>query len=254
MPQTLKTPRKFYEDLAENYDDMTGFEKRARNERTILETLQQKFGFKSALDTACGTGLHAILLQQMGVKTVGVDISSKMLERARINADRAGVKVTWILCSLEKMIKSVDQSFDVILCLGNSLPHIQNQRQLQKILQECNQMLSYNGRIICQLLNYNKILKERQRVVNITKNNHILYIRFYDFLIKKLQFNILKINENTAPPFYTLNNTLLNPFTREQLQQSLQRANYSKIEFYGDLNLSDFIEDKSSNLVMIAQK
>ena len=43
------------------------------------------------LDAGCGTGVHAIRLCQMGAKVCAVDISSTMLDEARLNAAAAGL-------------------------------------------------------------------------------------------------------------------------------------------------------------------
>jgi ubiquinone/menaquinone biosynthesis C-methylase UbiE len=52
----------FYKQLADPYDLMTRFEERFKNEKKILQKWQHKLPFQSALDVACGTGLHSILL------------------------------------------------------------------------------------------------------------------------------------------------------------------------------------------------
>src|SRR5450759_5585098 len=45
------------------------------------------------LDTACGTGMHAIVLAQHGYTCAGADLSAGMVEHARANAAAAGVGV-----------------------------------------------------------------------------------------------------------------------------------------------------------------
>jgi len=254
MIHSVKTPLDFYEHLADTYDDMTHFTSRKKKEQTILQNLMKKFKFKTALDTACGTGLQAILLQKMGVKTIGADISQKMLDRAKKNARRSGVTLTWIHSSLQNLTKSLRQTFDIIFCLGNSLPHVSKKNQLQDVLKQFYELLNPRGGIILQLLNYHKILQNKERIVHITKQDHREYVRFYDFSSKKIQFNILQIDWETHPPSYSLQSTTLYPYTKSELKQALEIAGFNRIKYYSDLQLSKFTEKKSRNLIVIAQK
>src|SRR4029079_18395534 len=48
------------------------------------------------LDVACGTGNATIPAAQAGADTVGLDITPKLLDDARRNADAAGVEIEWV--------------------------------------------------------------------------------------------------------------------------------------------------------------
>ena len=52
----------FYDNLADDYDAMTGFEKRFVHERPFFNLLMQRYGITSALDAGAGTGFHSLLL------------------------------------------------------------------------------------------------------------------------------------------------------------------------------------------------
>ena len=249
-----KTSTNFYRDLADNYDEMTRFEERVEPERSILTGLRKKYKFNTALDVACGTGLHAILLQEIGVDTTGVDNSRDMLDKANANASRLGTPLTWIHSDIQTLTKVIDRNFDVIFCVGNSLPHLTSEQHLRKAFQEWYQLLNPDGQIIIQILNYTKILKEKERIINITKQKKREYIRFYDFLEQKLQFNVLMIDWEKHPPLRSLKSTILYPYESEVLKRYLQQEDFSNLEFYGDLSLANYSEDKSPNLVIIAQK
>lgn len=254
MLPTSNTSIDFYRDLADDYDNMTRFQKRLQREQSILKSLQKRYQFKTALDIACGTGLHAILLQKTGVNTVGVDNSQPMLEKAHKNAMEAGVNVTWIHSDMRKLTKSIDQTFDVIFCVGNSLPHLTTEKQLLNAFQEWHNLLNSNGNIIIQILNYTKILKDKERIVNITRQEQREYIRFYDFLYRRLRFNVIVLNWEKQPPLQSFNSTMLYPYEKTSLATVLHQAGFINLEYYGNINLTSFSEDNSPNLVITAQK
>ncbi len=53
-----------------------------------------------AVVLGCGTGTNAIYLAQQGFDVTGIDIAPTALTRAKEKADRAGVKVRWVLADV----------------------------------------------------------------------------------------------------------------------------------------------------------
>lgn len=105
------------------YDDKIFFEKYSKMDRSIkglagagewetLETLLPDFKGKRILDLGCGFGWHCQYAVEHGAKAVtGVDISEKMLEKAREKTDSA-------ICYLQSSIEDISfqpDSFDVVL-------------------------------------------------------------------------------------------------------------------------------------------
>src|SRR5579863_1817477 len=66
------------------------------------------------LDVACGTGVVAITAARAGAKVSGLDLTPKLLERARENAAIAGVEVEFVEGDAEAL-PYPDASFDVVL-------------------------------------------------------------------------------------------------------------------------------------------
>lgn len=244
----------FYQKLASHYDAMTRLEQRWNSEREILQKWLQKFPFRRGLDAACGTGLHALLLSQLGVEMWGADISKEMLKQARKNARTAGVSVKWIQAPLEKLTKNIHHQFQAVLCLGNSIPHLLTKSQLLSTFQNFYHLLEPGGRVILQLLNYHKILSDKQRIIGIHRKDNLEFIRFYDYKGKLINFNILTIIWEKQKAISELQSTLLYPYTLDELQNYLQKVNLFPIAVYGDMHFSKFARKTSPNLVMVAQK
>jgi len=106
------------------YDDLKFFEqygKMNRSQRGLegagewyaLKEMLPSFAGKSVLDLGCGFGWHCRYVMENGAKSViGVDISEKMLERARTINDLDGIEYS------RKAIEDVDYPaghFDVVL-------------------------------------------------------------------------------------------------------------------------------------------
>jgi SAM-dependent methyltransferase len=69
---------------------------------------------QNILDVACGTGVVAVTAARRGAIVLGLDLSPVLLERARHNADLAGVSVAFTEGDAEAL-PYPDASFDVVL-------------------------------------------------------------------------------------------------------------------------------------------
>ncbi|NOY57876.1 MAG: class I SAM-dependent methyltransferase [Calditrichaeota bacterium] len=241
----------FYDDLAADYDNMTKFAQRLEKTKPLMEKWHSRFKFSSVLDAACGTGLHSCVLAQMGINTTGADISLQMLEKAKRNATQLGVKVEWIHSSMQDLQKHCSETFDVVFCLGNSLPHLLTKSDLENTLTNFAALLNNNGIFVAQLLNYERLLKNRERIINIARYEDQNIVRFYDFDQHLIQFNILTFRWMGEKVSHKLQSTPLFPYTKEEISDALLLQGFKKAEFYGGMNFESFNEDTSANLVVI---
>ncbi|MFH1892834.1 MAG: class I SAM-dependent methyltransferase [Candidatus Zixiibacteriota bacterium] len=244
----------FYENLADRYDLMTRFDQRIVKDGNVLRAWVEKYGIKSAIDVACGTGLHSILLAKMGVQTVGTDISKPMLDRARENAVRQDVVVDFRQVSMEHLGESVDQRFDALFCLGNSLPHILNESDLDKVAKSFSDCLVSGGIAVIQLLNYHRVLENKKRLVGIHKVGTTEFVRYYDFFPEYLRFNILMIDSQNGTQLREIESTTLYPYTKAELEPHLLGSGFRSIEYYGDMKFTPYDPESSTDLVISARK
>ncbi|GAK57351.1 putative methyltransferase [Candidatus Vecturithrix granuli] len=244
----------FYEEIAAYYDTMTRFQERMPGETAMLKTWVERYQFHSVVDIACGTGLHAIILAQLGLRTVGADISAVMLNIACDHAREMGVEATWIQTSMEQARYKIQGKYKAVFCLGNSLPHLLNHATLQSALKSFYSLLSPGGIVVIQLLNYHHILAEQQRIIGIHRQGTTEFVRFYDFYPDRIRFNVLSIDWQNGIPVHTLNSTPLYPYQKDELESVLATQGFGAFEYYGNMTFHPFEELSSPNLVMVARK
>jgi len=249
-----KDSKKFYASIATDYDQMTNFETRLENEIEVLKKWQERYKFKSILDVACGSGLHSIAFKKIGLEVIGVDLSAEMIQLAEHNAKRQNVNIEWICSGMQDLSNKVSSSFDAVFCLGNSLPHLLTREDLQNTLRGFNRILNQGGIVVLQLLNFSRILKHRERIVNITRKNELGFIRFYDFIDPLIQFNILRIDWRNDKAKHQLYSTELFPYLQKDLIGESYSAGFKKVENFGTMNFDSFDEDTSANLILVGTK
>lgn len=89
------------------------------------------------LDVACGTGNSTIPFATRGYQTAGVDGSPAMLSVARAKAATAGLEIEFAeqdMLNLQPWALKTAPTFDLVICLYDSLNYICDPRQLQAAL------------------------------------------------------------------------------------------------------------------------
>lgn len=263
-----------YEQIASHYAEITGEENRAGPARAFLAELRRRHPFASVLDVACGTGLHAVMLAEMGVSVTAADISPAMLAHAQTRAaaldlapgdppgassDSPGASgalgsIRFLQAPMQDLTGRLAGPFDAILCLGNSLPHLLAPGDLQAALAGFAGLLADRGVLVLHLLNYSRILARGERIVGVTRDGPYEFVRFYDFLDGLVRFNVLTLHWRDGQCDSELASALLRPYTRGDLEPPLRAAGLPRIDLHTGMNFGPFDEQESDTLTIVAGK
>jgi SAM-dependent methyltransferase len=253
-----------YEQIASHYGQITGEESRAAPAKAFLAELRRRHPFGSVLDVACGTGLHAVMLAEMGAAVTAADISPAMLERAQARAaalhlapgDSPGASgsIRFLQAPMQELTGLLAGPFDAILCLGNSLPHLLAPADLSAALAGFAGLLAGRGVLVLHLLNYARILARGERIVGVTRDGQYEFVRFYDFLDGLVRFNVLTLHWREGRCDSELASALLRPYTRADLEPPLRAADLPCIDLYTGMNFAPFDEKESDTLTIVARK
>jgi SAM-dependent methyltransferase len=115
--------------LFREYDDMPELEKMA------LAVCEGK-----TLDVGAGTGVHALLLQQMSKEVMAIDTSEIAVEIM----NKSGVKST----KCTNFFDLKDQTYDTILMMMNGIGFIGQLQYFKKFLAKANSLLNPGGQIL----------------------------------------------------------------------------------------------------------
>ncbi len=257
VTQSVPTERSiadFYDVLASDYDAMTGFEKRFAVERPFLRMIVERYGVNTAVDAGCGTGFHSLLLTQLGVAVTAVDASQVMLEKVLRHAVQLQLPVKTVTADFRTLANSVHEQFDAVFCLGNSLAHVLQEDDLHDSLTNFFNVIKPDGLLFIQILNFDRILVQRERVQSVKEVDNTTFIRLYDFGSDRVQFNILTLRKNNGIIEHDLQSIPLRPLCKTELAAALQECGFHDLSFYGGIALDAFMPQTSKDLVVIARK
>jgi SAM-dependent methyltransferase len=244
----------FYDRLAPDYDEMTGFGKRFVHEKPFFRPLVENLNIATALDAGCGTGFHSLLLAQLGVRVTAVDVSGGMLDRLELHGREMGLDIRPV-CSDFHGIKNVAPGpFDAVFCMGNTLPHLLSEEEIRIALANFSAILRPGGTLLFQILNYDRILATRERVQGARESNGVTFVRFYDFDDTRglVHFNILRLEKKEDRLTTGLITVPLLPVTSARIVSILEECGYRQIGTFGSIAMDPFNPSLSKDLVIIA--
>jgi hypothetical protein len=103
-----------------------------------------------------------------------------------------------------------------------------------------------------QLLNYQRILVLRERVLNVKEQGDAIYVRFYDYTERLIHFNILKLTRTSSGWETGIRTISLMPWQSEDLLHALERTGFGDIKFFGAISQEHFIPERSKDLVVLS--
>jgi glycine/sarcosine N-methyltransferase len=175
-----------------------------------------------------------------------------MLKIAETNAARMNAKIELHNYSADNIPGEFNSQFDLVVSLGNTFANISKDKFIDSI-KTCQDLLKPKGQLLIQVLNYEKIISENQRIVNITEGKDNYFIRFYDFLEEHILFNILTFSK-TDPAQNKIISTKIYPHTLENFKSGLEKAGFNTFQFYSNFELLSFNMEQSKDLVVRAIK
>lgn len=232
--------------IARHYDLMVDWKKRFAGEFPILLKVFTKHKVKKVLDIGTWTGEYTIGLAKKGVKVVGLDnhnIMINMSEKKRAKLpEKVRRNVSFVLTDYTDFSGKLPEKMDAAIIMGNSLPYIPVSlsvlfSQISKSLKE------KNATVVLQVLNFEKVLKSKNRLVSFiiqkgegTEKEH-LFMEFFDQPKGKTIMHHVVIfdsdGENwrykgiTSVPVYDIR--------RQDIEIVLRKSGFKKIKYAGNI-------------------
>jgi glycine/sarcosine N-methyltransferase len=158
----------YYETFAADYDwifDNDGLaDGFAINHPATARLLKQAGPGSTVLDAACGTGSNAAALARRGYRVRATDGSDAMVAQAAARFGREHLEVPVSRSLWADLPAAVDERFDVVLCIGNSLVHADRREAMIGALAGLRQMARPGGHVVVDSRNWEKLHDERRTV------------------------------------------------------------------------------------------
>ncbi|BFH72577.1 class I SAM-dependent methyltransferase [Sulfurisphaera javensis] len=128
-----------------------------------INEVTKKYNVKGnkVLDVPCGIGRVSYYLNKLGYNITGVDISEKMINKAKENV-KQGI---FIRGDMRKLSEVVKEKFDIVINIFNSLGYYEEEDDL-KILRELREVTSQDGIVIVNLENRDFMIYNKPEILH----------------------------------------------------------------------------------------
>lgn len=221
----------FYESIAEYYDYI--FPLDDGQVEFVRTSIPQPHPGKEVLDIGCGTGSLAVALAGHGFRVTGIDLDSAMVERAQ-SKGRNEASLSFLQMDMRELSgRFAPSSFDAVLCLGNTLVHLDTGEDVLSVLGASRDLLRTGGRLLLQILNYDYILDRQTPGLPTIENEQVRFERFYRYDGKDGPISFRTVLTVKTAGLVVENEIILHPLRRHQLDAMLRQAGFREISFYG---------------------
>lgn len=235
---------KFYRDIAKYYD-------------YIFPITQAKIDFirelagkppKDILDVACGSGGYSKVVNEIGHNVIAIDLDEKMIDKLKEKERDIDARVFNMM-----QLGELQKKFDLIFCIGNSLVHLNNNKEIFQFLKVCKNSLNSRGKLLIQIINYDRVLAKGVKNLPTIKNEEVdlVFERNYEYLSEeqKIDFKtILRVDGQELE-----NNVLLHPIKSKELLGLIKESGFTDIKTYGSFNKDEYDQLVSFPLIVVAE-
>ena len=257
----LKFEMSSFDDVALAYDDAIDWTARLAREMPFLTSRLGDPKGKRVLDLACGTGRHSVAFTLEGAEVIGIDNSEIMLSRAKEHATSNDVSPKFILGKMKEFESKATSTYDLIICLGNSLALLDDLNVLETLLSSVYNSLNDDGVFIAQALNFEEIHRSGfrffpQKGGKMDTGEDVVFSRFYEHtdppnsstLVMSAQ---MKVKDEWTSLVSTQKVLNLNS---NLMKRYLAQAGFQETRFYSDYSESLFVGSDDRNMVIHSRR
>jgi len=247
-----------YDNLLEYYDEIfpidqervSFMEELAR--RTRPANVDKNYRTQ-VLDVGCATGTFALTLMRRGMDVTGIDLNSTMIQSACRRNPEPRTNARFFLMDMMEVGKTFAHGrFDLILCLGNTIVHLDGPDQILAFLRQARDLLRPGGAFVFQTVNYAKVMSEDIMRLPTIETSRARFEREYRRRDDgKLSFEATLFASNGQPVFR--DRIALYPATPAELTELVKEAGLKRLDLFEDF-AGDTLKGSSLGVVGVASR
>lgn len=182
-----------------------------------------------AIDLGAGCGFQSIPLARLGFSVTAIDLDQKLLNELKVNA--SNLDITTIQDDLINFEQYVDNKAELIVCMTDTLLHLESKEKVSTLLQKIFIVLESKGKLIITFRDLSQELSELDRFIPLRNNEQRIFTCFLEFesdtvkvhdLVYQKDHNGWKLNKS----FYRKLR-----LSQQWVDRQLKEAGFKQIEF-----------------------
>jgi SAM-dependent methyltransferase len=131
-----------------------------------------------AVDLGAGFGMHSIPLARSGFQVLAIDRCAYLLGQLRANA--IGLPIKTLEANLLDFAKHLSTQADLILCMGDTLTHLQSMEEIEQLLNAAAASLRPGGRLVATFRDYEQLPVADKRFIPVRSDTERIHTCFLE--------------------------------------------------------------------------
>jgi glycine/sarcosine N-methyltransferase len=244
-----------------DYRRLIAWPERLKREGPFLARELENAPSRRVLDLGSGTGEHSRHLAAAGFDVTGIEASAAMIDKARDTPLPANLR--FVNGDITDVAQLVDAPAGGAICLGNTLPHLEDDAML-RLAGGLFRALLPGAPFIAQILNYERILTRNVRhlPLNFRPDQDGSETVFLRLMTPQPDGHViftpttLRYAPDHDPPVQvmTTRSVRLRAWTWPELRAVFERAGFNRFDVYGGFDSSPFRPEDSSDVLAVLRR
>ena len=177
--------------LAAHYSWMFGdFDSKVSEQKTLFKDLGLKGGDgATAVDLGCGPGFQTFALANLGYEVISIDNCRVLL--AELNERIKWQAIRTVEADLLDFTSHVDEAADLIVCMGDTLPHLPTINDISTVFGQCFDAMTSDGRMVLTFRDLRYELEDLDRFIPLMSSSEKIMTCFLEYEEETVKVNDL---------------------------------------------------------------
>jgi SAM-dependent methyltransferase len=138
-----------------------------------------------AIDLGAGNGIQTVALAELGYTVKAIDFNSQLIDELKSNVKVFSVEV--IFDDIRLIDRYSEPKPELIICCGDTISHLQNLSEIDKLIGDSFSALVPRGKIILSFRDYSSELVDVQRFIPVKSDEKRILTCFLEYFRDKLR-------------------------------------------------------------------
>ena len=251
------------------YDDLINWGTRLARETPLFYRAFSIGDVSSVCDVGCGSGRHAVMFAEWGMKVIAIDESRAMLNRVEALAKESKEKIDQangeLRCEkggLGGVAKVVGpERVEAIVCVGDVLPRVGSSEELRSALDDFADALLPSGILVLEFSNHMRYVRQNKRttepvVFDTAEGTKVfMSVTSYQSESDTVKCDMLTLTCGSDDRWHVRCERLTNLFiSPDTIERELLDAGFDILETAGDFTGKPLSPTEDESIVIVARR